>query len=172
MLAGMDLPIDLRFKLSEADYLRAIRSYQFGHPYYWVTGAFVLVSIGAAFYCASSDKPGPGAGAWTLVAVVLGLYLAYNFLVAPSRTYDRFSGALRDKELFYRVTSTGLEVKAEAFQARWDWNLLAHYSETRECFLVYPRHSQGIHILLKRAINGPETETALRDLLKSKLKTW
>jgi hypothetical protein len=172
MLSTMELPVDLRFKLTEEEYLRVIRRHTVSHPLIWVATAFLAISIGAAVFCASSGKPGPGSGAWTLTAAGLVTYLGYALLLAPARAYQRVSRAVREGELNYRFTTTGIELKAESFQARWDWSLFGHFTEVRDSFLIFPKASGSCVLIPKRVFSSPESMDTLRELLKAHLRVW
>jgi hypothetical protein len=101
-----------------------------------------------------------------------GLYVFYLVLIAPSRAYAALNPAFRENPISYRFTSTGVEVKAETFQSRWDWSIFRHYSDAELCFIIYPR-SQGTCLLIpKRAFNSTETLEGFRRLLATKLRIW
>ena len=107
-----------------------------------------------------------------LLAGAGDFYLFYLFLVAPGRAWDKLSSAIRESPLYYRLTSTGVELKSESFQGRWDWNLFSPYTQETDSLAIYPK-SQGNYILLpKRSFASFENINALRQLLKSHLRLW
>jgi hypothetical protein len=168
----MELPVDVRYKMTEAEFVGAVRRAWTKHPLSWVLAAFAASSAVIAFLCASSDRPGPGAVLWGVATAGSAFYLFYLILMSPGNAYRRMTPAVREGQLHFRFTSTGVELKSDSFQARWDWNLFGHFSEEKEFFMIYPRSGGNSILLPKRAFESTESMDALRALLKDKLRAW
>jgi len=172
MICVMDLPIDVRFKMTEEEFVGAVRRLLMKHPMIWVLAGFVALSVITAYVCAFPDGPGGGTVFWGGVAAISGFYLAYLLLASPTNTYLSIPREARESQLQFRFTATGVEAKSDSSASRWDWKVFRHFSEEKEFFMIYPR-SGGYSILLpKRAFETPESIDALRALLKGKLRVW
>lgn len=163
-------PVQLVFKLSEKEYLAAVR------VYFWrsrellarLIMSYVLFSSGLLMLSFLLDFLLP---LWVLVVLILlvGLGLFHGYVVDVPRRYFRGDPKFRD-EYNLIFTDAGIEFKTQSINSSIAWSLYTGVIENDSFYImIYGKDIPSLSILPKRAFRDSKQEIAFREMLRRNL---
>jgi len=165
-------PIVVRFTMTKAEYLAAVRQHLLRSKTILLTSAFFLLWMGLPFLtyisCLGLGTLHSFSAAefvWPAVGLSM-LVLLWGW--SPSASYRKMNPALRDQEQEYRFTEAGAEIRTGISEAKLEWRVWTRFKETPQFFMLFP-NSAVVQILPKRAFASPDDLASFRMMLRSRI---
>jgi hypothetical protein len=169
----MSDPIVIKFTLSRAELVRAIRLLMLRQKVLWLLIPVGLAWIGSPFISYYAEWLNGQKAVFQpqgLVYTVIGIaFFVFLFGVVPGWSVRKMNPAIRDNPQEFRFTETEVDSINGVAQGKLDWKLWVRFGETKEFFLLYP-NTQAANILPKRAFASTAEQDAFRELVARKLK--
>lgn len=171
----MIAPIALKFTMTRAEYIRAVRIMLLRQKVLWflplIAAMWIFGPLLSAWLTESMGQTPirlePVKFIAYAVAAVAVLTVVYGW--SPIAAVNKMNPAIRDNPQEFRFTEGGIDCSTGLTQSKVDWNLWVKFTESREFFFLY-QHAQMAHILPKRAFASESEIAAFRDLLAKKIR--
>lgn len=159
--------IELRFSLTEKEYISAVRFYllRSAEMMARLIVLFVCFSFGLLVLNVLLDFILP---LWSVVAliVLVGVAWFHAYLIDLPRRYFRNEPKFRD-EYSLTFTDAGIEFKTKNISSSISWSLYTGVVENESSYvLIYGKNLPSLSILPKRAFRDGKEEAAFREMLR------
>ncbi len=161
-------PITVKFTMTRAEYVRAVRLLLLRQRIFWLlipTAVTWALYPLIGYWLAKNPVFKPDTLVYPAAAIA---FFSLIFGWSPIAAVKKINPAIRDNPQEFRFSDGGIDCSTGVSQSKLDWNLWIKYGESREFFLLYPSR-QAAQIIPKRAFSSESELAAFRELLQKKL---